>query len=392
MTYICKVSKLYPRKAAGGALCFRYKKPDGCWAEKSTGTKKRDESQLFVREFQQRLEEGAMPTDFADLTVAEATRQYVSERKPPVLAEKTYKNECYYRDQLVRRMGKKRLCQITHADFVAYRNDRLQGKSASPVKARPVNLELHILRSVLKRANLWNRIAPHYQALPEPRSDLGRALTHEELRRLEATAEADSRWQEVYWAEVLAANTGMRGGEIKKLRLRVIDVEKAELRILRATTKNDSGRRYIPLNPKALWAAAHLIERAHLLGANESEHYLFPEDMSRHTKIHDPLRGKSGYDPSRHQKSWDKAWRSLRKTAGFPGLRFHDLRHTFITHMAEAGVPIQVVEAMVGHMSAEMLRYYTHISTQASRQAVEKLQHQRQEFEIRDAVASVQIN
>jgi hypothetical protein len=47
---------------------------------------------------------------------------------------------------------------------------------------------------------------------------------------------------------------------------------------------------------------------------------------------------------------------------------------------------------MVGHMSSEMLRYYTHISTQASRQAVEKLQHQRQELEIRDAVASVQIN
>jgi integrase len=64
---------------------------------------------------------------------------------------------------------------------------------------------------------------------------------------------------------------------------------------------------------------------------------------------------------------------SLLKAAGLQGLRFHDLRHTFITFMAEHGVPLPVVQNMVRHTSARMTRYYTHISSQAARQAVELL-------------------
>jgi integrase len=55
------------------------------------------------------------------------------------------------------------------------------------------------------------------------------------------------------------------------------------------------------------------------------------------------------------------------------GLRFHDLRHTFITHMVERGVPLGTVQAFVGHISARMLRHYTHIASGAARRAVELL-------------------
>jgi hypothetical protein len=37
---------------------------------------------------------------------------------------------------------------------------------------------------------------------------------------------------------------------------------------------------------------------------------------------------RRGFDPRRHQMSWDTAWRNLRKTAGFDKIRFHDLRDT----------------------------------------------------------------
>ena len=55
------------------------------------------------------------------------------------------------------------------------------------------------------------------------------------------------------------------------------------------------------------------------------------------------------------------------------GLRFHDLRHSFITHMVERGVPLGTIQAFVGHMSPKMLRHYTHISSGAARRAVELL-------------------
>jgi len=54
-------------------------------------------------------------------------------------------------------------------------------------------------------------------------------------------------------------------------------------------------------------------------------------------------------------------------------IRFHGLRHTFITLMAERGVALSVVRAMVGYMSETMVNHYTHISNKAARNAVELL-------------------
>ncbi len=59
----------------------------------------------------------------------------------------------------------------------------------------------------------------------------------------------------------------------------------------------------------------------------------------------------------------------MRAAAGLPNLRFHDLRHSFITDAVKGGVPIEVVMAQVGHISVEMTRYYTHLGTDARERA-----------------------
>ena len=46
-------------------------------------------------------------------------------------------------------------------------------------------------------------------------------------------------------------------------------------------------------------------------------------------------------------------------------VRFHDLRHTAITVMAEAGLPDQTIMAQVGHISHDMIKHYSHIRRQA---------------------------
>ena len=38
-------------------------------------------------------------------------------------------------------------------------------------------------------------------------------------------------------------------------------------------------------------------------------------------------------------------------TAGLQGLRFHDLRHQFVTEPAESGVSDQIIMALAGHVS-----------------------------------------
>jgi hypothetical protein len=47
--------------------------------------------------------------------------------------------------------------------------------------------------------------------------------------------------------------------------------------------------------------------------------------------------------------------------------------------MAEHGVPLPIIQSMVGHMSPAMTRYYTHISNTAARNAVELLDRMREQ-------------
>src|SRR5205823_13172411 len=49
-----------------------------------------------------------------------------------------------------------------------------------------------------------------------------------------------------------------------------------------------------------------------------------------------------------------------RKAAGLAGFRFHDLRHTVVTDLLEAGEPEHVIEAATGHLSRRMPEHYSH--------------------------------
>ncbi len=52
---------------------------------------------------------------------------------------------------------------------------------------------------------------------------------------------------------------------------------------------------------------------------------------------------------------------------------FHSLRHSFVSFCANAGVPMAVVQSLVGHGSPAMTRHYTHISPEAAANAIQAL-------------------
>lgn len=123
--------------------------------------------------------------------------------------------------------------------------------------------------------------------------------------------------------------------------------------------------RVIPLNASAIEAVARMLERADLLGHTEPGHYLWPACQW------------GRYDPTKPILQWDTAWRALRDDAGLHGLRFHDLRHTVITELAEMGVVDHVLESISGHLSRRMLEHYSHIRIDAKRQALDALDQAR---------------
>ena len=53
--------------------------------------------------------------------------------------------------------------------------------------------------------------------------------------------------------------------------------------------------------------------------------------------------------------------------------RFHDLRVTAITKLAEGQASDMTIMAIAGHVSRRMLEHYSHIRTEAKREALERL-------------------
>src|SRR5687767_13452010 len=189
------------------------------------------------------------------------------------------------------------------------------------------------------------------------------ALTAEERQRLFDAAASNPEWEHVYCAAIVAANTSMRPVEVKHLRRCDVDLVKRLLHVRRS--KNETSHRVIPLNASAIEAAARMFERADLLGHREPEHYLWPACQW------------GRYDATNPMLKWDTAWRALRDAAELPGLRFHDLRHTVITELAEMGVADHVLESISGHLSRRMLEHYSHIRIDAKRQALDALDNLR---------------
>jgi integrase len=352
-----------------GIFCFRYKDKHGQWREKSTGETVRAEALHMKKDWDKDNDNGELPTHKREWTVAQVCTLWVEHHAAHLRSQKAQRNEQSYLRQLLRHFPGKKLKAVTLDDLRDY-----QKRRAEAVRQRPINIELGILVRVLRENNLWRGDLRSYERLSEPESDVGSAVSEEQLMRLESVARTEDAWEVAYCSELLAANTGVRGGEIKKLRMGKINLEARSIQIARESTKSDRGARQVELNQPAMAAIARLYQRAQLLGANEPEHFLLPADLSRHTKDGDPLKGRRGFDPTLHQTSWNTAWRNLRKAAGLGKLRFHDLRHTFISRMAELGVPLQVTQATVGHMSDAITRHYTHISNSVARDAVEKLE------------------
>lgn len=323
--------------------------------------------------------------EFARKPFPEAGRLFQNERKPHV-AERTTQFEAERLKPLLAFFGETPMLRIKAEDIGAYQRERLR-----TVAARTVNMELGVLRRLLKRAKVWNTIAEDVRPLPEHARPIGKVLTREQKKLLFEMAGRTPDRLVVYCAAVLAASTTCRGVELKNLRWRNVNLFDGTVSVERS--KTEAGHRVIPLNGDALAALGRLWARAQAHGADKPEHFIFP--ACEHERI----------DPTKPQKSWRTAWRALvrdtakeagrnaarevlgdgrgigqakeawkRAAALFVGFRFHDLRHQAITELAESGASDATLMALAGHMSRRMLEHYSHVRMAAKRAALEKLE------------------
>src|ERR1035438_7840860 len=200
---------------------------------------------------------GRLPTDLARAPFQRVSEDWLAGRKLTVAA-KTYAADKIRLKFVQRAFGSRRLEELVANGGALIRAYQLT--RSAKVGPRTVNMELTVIRQILRSARLWRQVADDLHPLREPSGGPGRALAPEEESRLWQVASSRSDWAVAYWCGTLAANTTMRGGEIKGLRLLDVDLEARLLTIRRA--KTDAGCRVIPLNTSAQWALAQLVQRA----------------------------------------------------------------------------------------------------------------------------------
>jgi len=213
----------------------------------------------------------------------------------------------------------------------------------------------------LKHARLWYRFREDYKPIRNNKHPVGRALTEEEQACLFEVAQTRSDWMYAHAAATLGIYCGLRSCEIKALRWKNIDFTVGTLDVRRSKTA--AGWRTPTLNDVCSEVLQKLKSKAETIAAADPEHYVFPWH-GREQKI----------DPTRPITSWRSAWQSIRRAAGLSGVRFHDLRHSAVTKLAEAGVADWIIQAQVGHVSPAMMKTYSHVRRQALNQAAAALQ------------------
>jgi integrase len=263
---------------------------------------------------------------------------------------------------LERLIGSTLLADLTAQRAIEYMAVR-QKEEAS---GRTINMELQVLSRAIGYP--WRALWPRLKKLEE-NHDLGRALELEEEKKiLEVAARSTSRL--IYPYLFTLVWTGMRSDEARTLRWSQVDFTREEITVGKAKTEAGRGRR-IPMSAELKAVLdQHASWYASKLGLGQPAWYVFPF-----------CRTKRPVDPTQPVTSLKRAWESVRQIAGVD-CRLHDMRHSFCTKLAEAGVPESTMLDIMGHVSTSMLRRYSHIRAKARRDAIDAVESRQSSCEI----------
>lgn len=242
---------------------------------------------------------------------------------------------------------------------------------AANVTPQKVNQELGCLQAILKRANLWSEsLKEMYEPLQMPESDIPKALSPREQESWLQAGAGREQWAVVYWYSLIAFATTASNAEMRGLKLGDLYLDSRTLQVTSLHAKNKYRIRTVPLNDDALWAVQQLLKRALSLGARSPQHFLFPFHLSH------------SYDPARPMSASGlrKPWVEVAAAAHLPNFTPHHCRHTSLTRMAEAGVPIATIMSMAGHMSQKMSLHYICIAEMVKRHAVAVVERKRNQI------------
>lgn len=233
----------------------------------------------------------------------------------------------------------------------------------SNINATTVERIRATLRAAYTLGEFWgwvkkNIVAGRMIELPEKEEFEIVPYTEEQVKTLiEYLVKSD-----IFLPAIIAPCTGLRRGEVCALIRSDIDFERhitypkftltrvnGELKRTPTKTKRSKTRIVIPASLVEI-IKKHLEEQERIKGlmgdAYDDQGFICAWEDGR------------PYDPD-----WvTKTFKKVIKKIGLPDIRFHDLRHTFATILADNNIPTKLIQEMMRHSDGRMTERYTHPS------------------------------
>ena len=211
------------------------------------------------------------------------------------------------------------------------------------------NRAMPVLSTMMRMAELWGyrphnsnpcKNAKRYRMEPK-----ARFLTAEEMARLNAVLTRD----EFYCPQAVAVIrllmlTGCRFGEVVSLEWDWIRGKRIHLPDAKS-------------GPRTVWlsSAARAVIDA-IPRYSPDCPFLFP-----------------ARPPTRYIDNFEYQWHRIRNEAGLPGLRIHDLRHSWASVAAMNGVDMVTIAKLLGHALVETTERYVHLSDRSVTDAADRV-------------------
>jgi site-specific recombinase XerD len=228
--------------------------------------------------------------------------------------------------------------------FLYLKNEKKASRSACTIAL--CGLKFFYEQTLQKQWPIWDLVRP-------PKSQkLPIVLNQSEVRQLLNQV----RLLHYHACLTVVYACGLRLGEA--LRLTVADID-SDRRLLHIRQGKGAKDRYVPL-PEMVLPLLRQQWRRH-----RHKTFLFP---SRHQGL--PHSATKPMNPSSVQKAFKAALKSsgIAKKA-----TVHTLRHSWATHLLEAGVNLRLIQQWLGHKSLRTTAIYTHLTRHAETLAQEKI-------------------
>ena len=168
-------------------------------------------------------------------------------------------------------------------------------------------------------------------SLPENNERI-RFLSEAERTRLFSSCRA-SQWDKLYLLVLLAITTGARKGELTKLGWGDIDFDRRTAYV--ATTKNGQ--------PKVLPLTDSVIKELHLFDTKDNS-LIFASKVKEEVAY-----------------CFTKPWKKALEDAEIEDFRFHDLRHSCASYLAQSGASLLEIADVLGHKQISVTKRYAHL-------------------------------